>query len=55
MITENEIRDQLQIAISKKDGDEPMELEEWCHTEGYILALKFVLSQTKPKYDKEDI
>ena len=54
MITENEIRDQLQIAISKRDS-EPMELEEWCHIEGYILALGVVLNQAKPKFNKEDI
>ena len=55
MRTENEIRDQLQIAISKRDSEQPMELDEWAHIEGYILALGVVLNQAKPKFNKEDI
>ena len=66
MKTENEIRNYLQIAISKRDSKEPdgytkkgkpiyPEFWEYTHLEGYIKGLKVALNQTKPKYNKEDI
>ena len=68
MITENEIRNQ--IAIGKtlheqgKWTDDPPEdnreswlltLEERWEVAGYITALKYVLGEMKPKFDKGDI
>ena len=66
MITENEIKNQ--IAIGKtlheqgKWSSEPKDkasfykaLEERWEVVGYITALKYVLGEERPKFDKEDI
>ena len=55
MITENEIRNQIAITetllITLKDiGD-----DEYYEAEGYHKALKYVIGESKAKFDKEDI
>ena len=55
MITENEIRNQLAIAQTKKENkDLKDELDRWALF-GYVHALLYVLGELQPKYNKEDI
>ena len=70
MITENEIRNQIAIGKTlheqgKWSSDLPIDdmdrasvykaLEERWEVAGYITALKYVLGEERPKFDKEDI
>ena len=57
MITENEIKNQIAIGLSKAEqmeywDGEPEYLE---FHNGYIAGLKWVIGSYKPQYDKEDI
>ena len=57
MITENEIRNQYEIAKSKK-GDKDwdyVDVEEKWALYGYLHALGYVLGTLKAKFNKEDI
>jgi hypothetical protein len=55
MVTENEIKNQYQIAQTKKENkDWDDELDQWA-LYGYIHALGYVLGTLKAKYNKEDI
>ena len=55
MITENEIRNQLAIAQTKKENkDWYDELDQWA-LYGYIHSLLYVLGELKPKFNKENI
>tara|TARA_Y100001963_G_scaffold47090_1_gene66415 strand:+ start:355 stop:558 length:204 start_codon:yes stop_codon:yes gene_type:complete len=57
MITENEIKDQIQIGLTHAENmeywDGEPEYLEWHN--GYMYALNFVLGTYKAKYNKEDI
>ena len=58
MITENEIRDQMEITktiLEDKNGKYPLEEHEWCFISGYLRALEFVSGNIPAKYNKEDI
>ena len=64
MVTENEIRNQLEIAKTKQSKmiedydnivNDVIGLEKYAHNDGYIHALSFVLGQLDAKYNKEDI
>ena len=56
MITENEIRNQLEIAKSLLgDYVHPVSETEWAFSSGYIRALAYALGQAKAKFNKEDI
>ena len=54
MITENEIRNQLEISKSLLT-EVSLSEDEWAFASGYIRALAYALGQEKAKYDKEDI
>ena len=57
MITENEIRNQLAIAKSKK-GDKDwdyVDVEEKWALYGYMHGLAYALGEVVPKFKKEDI
>ena len=55
MMTENEIRNQLAVAQTKKDNkDWDDELDQWALF-GYIHGLSYVLGELKAKFNKEDI
>lgn len=55
MMTENEIRNQLAIAQSKKEQAQWGDKEDQWALFGYIQALGFVLGTSQAKYDKDDI
>ena len=56
MVTENEIRNQLEISKSLLgDDNHPMSETEWAFSSGYVRALAYALGQAKAKYDKEDL
>ena len=56
MLSENEIRNQMAISTTMCDMNEcwdgEKEFDVW---KGYMKALKFVLNEGKPLYNKEDI
>ena len=56
MLTENQVKDQIQIAITKAEQMEfwDGEVDLWYHN-GYIHALKWALGLVKAQYNKEDI
>ena len=55
MITENEIKNQLAIAQTKKaNKDWTDELDQWALF-GYIHGLLYALGKLQPKFRKEDI
>ena len=56
MITENQIKDQVQIARTKAEQMEYWDGEpELQYNKGYIHALNWVLGIVKAQYNKEDI
>ena len=56
LIRENQIKDQIEIGITKAeqmeywDGERPIEYHN-----GYTHALQWVIGLVKPQYNKEDI
>ena len=56
MRTENQIKDGIQIAITKAEQMEYWDGEPDLHyNNGYIHALQWVLGLVKPQYNKDDI
>ena len=54
MLTENEIKNQIELARSYRDSNS-MDFDEFSYIEGYIGALRVVLQLEEQEYSKEDI
>tara|TARA_R100000808_G_C2115213_1_gene128060 strand:- start:289 stop:459 length:171 start_codon:yes stop_codon:yes gene_type:complete len=56
MVTENQIKDQIEIAITKAEQMEYWDGEpDLQYNDGYIRALRWVIGKAYSLYNKEDI